>query len=109
MPYATAQFLQDPLGFMEDNIIVPHHSDIGVDQRSARIHELCLSKAGAQGKRHAAIWMSGYFANVPKMIPAVKASMATGAPTIRMKPSALPSVTERVTCLPPPWMAAHLE
>jgi len=52
MPYATAQFLQDPLAFMQENIIVPHHANIDVDQQSARIHELCLAKGGAQGKKH---------------------------------------------------------
>ena len=81
MPYATAQFLQDPLGFMQNNIIVPHHSDI---------------------------WMYGYSANAVTMIRARKDSLATGAPTIKMKHSAAPSVTGHDICLPPPWMAAHL-
>ncbi|MGC1273861.1 MAG: hypothetical protein WBC44_09155 [Planctomycetaceae bacterium] len=52
MPYGTSSFLANPSGFMDANIVIPHHSDIGVDQASGRIHELCRKLGGATGKRH---------------------------------------------------------
>lgn len=52
MPYATVNFLRNPLAFMDNNIIVPHHSAIGITQQTAKIHELCLFKGGATGKKH---------------------------------------------------------
>ncbi len=49
--YATRDFMADPLGFMDDNIIVPHHAAIGSDQASGRIHQMVLTLGGAQGKQ----------------------------------------------------------
>lgn len=49
--YASRDFMADPATFMDNNIIVPHHAAIGVDQASGRIHEMCLVLGGAQGKQ----------------------------------------------------------
>jgi hypothetical protein len=53
-PFGSRDFLVDPAAFMDANIVVPVHGNIGIDQGAARIHQLCLSlyTGATQGKKH---------------------------------------------------------
>jgi hypothetical protein len=51
MPYGTADFLANPLTFMDANIVVPAGDSIGSTQDTATIHEFCLQLTTVVGKK----------------------------------------------------------
>lgn len=44
-------FLSDPVGFMQDNLVVPHHEGIGKAQADAGVHTLALVKHASKAKQ----------------------------------------------------------
>ena len=44
--------LLDPLRFMQNNLVIPDHQNIGTTQQESGVKSLCLVRAGRSAKRH---------------------------------------------------------